>query len=182
MTKEFDNETQKTIDNIYEQIEVLKGKVDELKSCPKNKNIRWRAEEHSAYCAVGPALEIKHWIHEEGGTGYEKLASDFNYQIGNYFKTLEEAEKYKNYLIITQKLKDIALRLNDGIEIVWNKSTPKYAIFYRHLENTYRELLVQGKAFDVSYLNGIYCLSDKFLETAIKEIGEKELIEYIKGC
>ena len=81
-----------------------------------------------------------------------------------------------------QKIKDIALRLNNGIEIDWNDkdNQKKYCIYYRFLE--LHEELIQGTVYNVKYIDGSYCLSDKFLETCIKEIGEKELIEYIKGC
>ena len=166
-------EVQDMLEQAKELVKTLENKYNELS---KPKNVRWRAEKDERYYLLSNEGFIGHNFEDS------RPYNNYQYNAGNYFKTKEEAEQHKNYLIITQKLKDIALRLNNGVEIDWNKSTPKYTIFYRHLENTYRELLVQGKVFNVSYLNGIYCLSDKFLETCIKEIGEKELIEYIKGC
>ena len=168
MSEDF-KEVQDMLEQAKELVKTLENKYNELN---KPKNVRWRAEHNGWY------QDAKGYNRKEGLTD----VSQKDYDTGAYFKGEKEYKKYVNNLIITQKLKDIALRLNNGVEIDWNKSTPKYTIFYRHLENKYRELLVQGKIFNVSYLNGIYCLSPKFLETCIKEIGEKELIEYIKGC
>ena len=163
MTNEFDKETQKTIDNIYEQIEVLKGKVDELKSGPKNKNVRWRAEKGERYYLISNEGSIGHNFEDS------RPYNNYQYNVGNYFKTSEEAENYKKHLIITQKLKDIALRLN-------NTSVYPYFIYL----NSYGELTTACQTTKI--VGAIYCTNHKFLETCIKEIGEKELIEYIKGC
>jgi len=161
MTNEFDKETQKTIDNIYEQIEVLKGKVDELKSGPKNKNVRWRAEKGEFYYSFNGFLDTS--LKTESLDEFDNC----RYNAGFYFKTKEEAEKYKNNLIITQKLKDIALRLN--------RTSAYFHFIYLDLDG---ELATSYQSIKV--MGGIYCANPDFLETAIKEIGEKELIEYIK--
>ena len=155
---------EKTIEEINKKIQELQSKVDELKN-GNNKCVRWRAKDEGSYwhvCADGKAT-----LFNESPT--HKSFDNFLYKIGNYFKTREEAEKHYKHLIITQKLKDIALRLNDG-----KTSVNLYFIYL----NSYGELTTACQS--VKEVGAIYCLSDKFLETAIKEIGEQELIDYIK--
>ena len=179
MTNEFDKETQQIIADLDKQAKEIQAKIDELKSGPKNKNVRWRAKDKENFWILdsfGDTVIRKEGIEKHHGD------NDALYMIGNYFKTEDDAEECRERLIITQNLKDIALRLNNGVEIDWYDKDyqEKYCIYYRFLE-PYEEL-IQGTVYNVKYVGGIYCLSDKFLETAIKEIGEKELIEYIKGC
>ena len=104
---------------------------------------------------------------------------DLKYNLGLYFKTREDADKYKKHLIITQKLKDIALRLNNGVEIDWNNhDQEKWTIVVHHSD--YGNKLQLSIEDFLEFQGSIYCLSDEFLKIAIKEIGEKELIEYMK--
>ena len=168
MSNQYDDETKQIIADLDKQAKEIQAKIDELKSGPKNKCVRWRAKEGNFYYFSCGCIQYK----------FEKCANldDYNYNTGNYFKTSEEAEKYKQHLIITQKLKDIALRLNDGVEIDWKKDRNIYEIYL----DCSRNELDQVNIDTFKSCNTIYCLSDKFLETAIKEIGEKELIEYIK--
>ena len=183
MSEDF-KEVQDMLEQAKELVKTLENKYNELS---KPKNVRWRAEKvipytkDSFYYYINIFGEI---CNCPDGKNKQELLSDFLYQTGNYFKTSEEAEKYKNNLIITQKLKDIALRLNNGVEnIYWESDIKteicgKYYIILNHCENKLKQCvtyIAQGQGT-------IFCLCKYFLETAIKEIGEKELIEYIKGC
>lgn len=170
MSEDF-KEVQDMLEQAKELVKTLENKYKELN---KPKNVRWRAKKGEDFYIVSGCSKY-------GNIAY-KMQEDFgdycnyHYNIGDYFKTAQEAEKSYNNLIITQKLKDVALRLNDGVEIDWRDWDQfKWFIYFdgKNLDNNCTHI---AKALD------IYCLSDKFLETAIKEIGEKELIEYIKGC
>lgn len=181
MSEDF-KEVQDMLEQAKELVKTLENKYNELS---KPKNVRWRAEKvipytkDSFYYYINIFGKICNCPDDKNK---QELLSDFLYQIGNYFKTKEEAEQYKSNLIITQKIKDIALRLNNGIDIDWtNRKQNKFSIFiYVSEDNTAEELYQDFNQYLKRH--DIYCLSPKFLETAIKEIGEKELIEYIKGC
>lgn len=160
---EYFKEVQDMLEQAKELVKTLENKCNELKDKPEN--IRWKAKFDGDEYFIIPTDEIIMKKRFDWNNDCDIL----NYQTGNYFKTLEEAEKYKNNLIITQKLKDIALRLN-------NTSAYPYFIYL----NSYGELATSYQSIKV--MGGIYCANPDFLETAIKEIGEKELIEYMKGC
>ena len=137
VTKESENDMTKTNNNkqqiqkIEDKIEELKQEVEKLKNNDE-KNVRWRAEKDEEYYYCGCTAVGVPSIYQL--TDHQKGFSNFNYSIGNYFKTEEEAEKHYNHLIITQKLKDIALRLNNGEEIDWgNYDQEKWYIYVNHL-------------------------------------------------
>lgn len=177
MSEDF-KEVQDVLEQAKELVKILENKYNELKDKPKN--VRWRAEKDERYYLLSNEGSIGHNFEDS------RPYNNFQYNVGNYFKTKEEAEQYKSNLIITQKLKDIALKLNNGVEIDWDsEKQKKYFIKYRFSTRNYKFYtcgLVQEYNDEVKYGGTIHCLSDKFLETCIKEIGEKELIEYIKGC
>lgn len=168
-------EVQDILEQTKELVKTLENKYNELKN-NENKCVRWRAKEENGHFGDYYVLNVDGKVCRQTDTGIEHHADRYN--IGNYFKTKEEAEKYKQNLIITQKLKDIALRLNDGVEIDWNIEETQFK-YYIEL---YSDDLEQSYTQDYKQAGVVYCLSDKFLETAIKEIDEKELREYIKGC
>lgn len=177
MSEDF-KEVQDMLEQAKELVKTLENKYNELN---KPKNIRWRAEKGSDFYIVSGCSKY-------GNVAY-KMTEDFgdccnfHYNTGDYFKTSQEAEKSYNNLIITQKLKDIALRLNNGVEIDWkNEEQEKFAIVLHHSNYQNKLELSIENFYELKYGGSIYCLSPKFLKTAIKEIGEKELIEYIEGC
>lgn len=172
MTEDF-KEVQDTLEQAKELVKTLENKYNELS---KPKNVRWRAEKDERYYLLSNEGFIGHNFEDS------RPYNNYQYNTGNYFKTKEEAEKYKNNLIITQKLKDIALRLNNGEKIDLNNYCDLLRPKYKIVLKPYEYKLMQAISTHTVVLNQIYCLSDKFLETCIKEIGEKELIEYIKEC
>ena len=163
MSEDF-KEVQDMLEQAKELVKTLENKYNELN---KPKNVRWRAKKGEDFYIVSGCSKygnIAYKMTEDFG-----VCCNFHYDTGDYFKTAQEAEKSYNNLIITQKLKDIALRLN-------GKDVPYYFIYL----NSYGELTTACQTTKI--VGAIYCTNHKFLETAIKEIGEKELIEYIKGC
>lgn len=52
---------------------------------------------------------------------------DFKWNTGNYFKTPEEAQKYKEKLLATQRIKDAISKINKGWTPDWkNENQRKY--------------------------------------------------------
>ena len=59
------------------------------------------------------------------------------FELGNYFKTEEEAKKVVEKIQIYTELKRLAERLNNGQKINWDNSNQlKYPIKYNHNSNT----------------------------------------------
>lgn len=73
-------------------------------------------------------------------------------------------------------MKEIAERLNNGVEIDWdNKGQKKYSLLFStvsHNVTLYNHVYAQ--------LATIYCLDEDFKDVAIKEIGKNRLINYLK--
>ena len=84
---------------------------------------RWRAQEGRKY----------YYLNHFGGVDgrYEGLApeDDFKYSIGNYFKTIEQAGAYRDYLAALQTIKDDA----KGFEPDWDDHYQEkwYGYYYR---------------------------------------------------
>ncbi len=160
---------------IRNKIDYYQTKIDELKEMLSELDIiRWRAkaEDFEHYYYINDCNDIQMTL--------ETNACDDNnrYNIGNYFKTKQEARDYKENLITKQKLKDLALKLNNGVGIDW-KNPAQWKI-YIHLGNA-PEKLIQGSINCDKDLGQIYCLNKSFLDIAIQEIGEDALIKLIKS-
>ena len=161
--------------NIQEEIDELKAKIELLEKelqaqnqpCPK----RWRGCQDQLYWAIndkdGAAL-----VFEECGDEVD----NYHYNSGNYFKTEGQALAYRDNVLIKQQLKDLALELNNGVDIDWEDDTQtKYFIHLApknqlYLNSTNRRTLGE-----------VYCLDSTFLETAKQELGEGNLIKLIKS-
>lgn len=76
--------------------------TDWFEETEESKNKRWRAKENGGH----------YFVDDWGDVDYNYDAgfppSTFRYNIGNYFKTEEEAEAYKEYLLAKQVLLDDA--------------------------------------------------------------------------
>ena len=151
-------ELEKKYKELGEEIERLKGKSVE----------RWRAE-----------YEGEYWFLDDSGDIIEEDDSDwscdcYRYQIGNYFKTKEEALKYSDKILIYNRLKDLALKYNKGEKLDWSNGNQKK--FYIYFDNQAKRL---EYAYHSTYkdIGAIYCIDPEFLETAMDEIGEEDLMK-----
>lgn len=169
------------LDEIVERFEkvVEDSKLSQKKTATKveeKEYKRWRAEEHGEYYYLLDA-----------GAGFEDgigIAKSFDYrndtdvsryELGNYFKTEEEAEKRLEHIKIEQQLKDIVLRLNKGEKIDWeDEEQKKFHLWLFYGSLSYNSNIL-GKTQGV-----IYCLDENFKDIAIKEIGKERLINYLK--
>jgi hypothetical protein len=98
---------------------------------------------------------------------------DFNYKTGNYFETEQEARDYKERLLITQELKDLALELNVE-KFDWNDNDmKKYTLRY----DTQLKEIKQRQSYQTIYQGIIYCTNENFLDEALKRIGKDKLLK-----
>lgn len=153
--EEIDNKIKK----LQEEIENLKNKKDTLR--------RWRAKEDKIYYYVTSS----NYAGIERDSENNATCDNFRYETGNYFKTENEAREYREKLIIYQKLKDLALELNQGKQIDFDDTTQeKYIIILDDMRN----LNIISSVCQQS-IGQIYCLDKNFLEKAKERIGEDNL-------
>ena len=164
---------------ILEQINELKQKIEELEkevNSPEfegiKKGVRQKPEDGEEYFFVDSFGEI---YHNDWCDDYRDL---FRFNTGNCFKTEQEAEDYKENLLTKQALKDLALELNNGVEIDWvNETQKKYSFIYSHNKN--KLYYTPNEAWQE--LGPIYSLDYKFLEIAKDRLGEEKLIKLFKS-
>lgn len=160
-------ELQEQAKRLQEELDKLNEQIDNIDN---NSCIRWRAEQfQETYWTVDVRGKcVEYW-------DYYNAVDNFAYNSGNYFKTKEEAEDYRDNIIIKQELKDLALTLNKGKRINFDNTDRKCFI-----------CLCDGK-LKTSYhitdreIGNIYCLDENFIDIAKKEIGEDNLIKLIKS-
>ena len=103
---------------------------------------------------------------------------NFRYSIGNYFETKEQAENYKEKLLIEQELRDIARELNKGEEIDWDDvNQEKYYLGFDYYKDEI-DYYVNNRS---KKQGTIYCLNKDFKNIAIERIGEERLLKYLKS-
>lgn len=160
------------MDDLNKELKELKNKCNELEEKIRKLKLnekRWRAGKGGDY----------YYILSTGQTGTDRdcgFGSDNDkYNIGNYFKTREEAERTAAKIKIYMQLKELALRLNKDEEIDWQDYTQnKYYIYYDYADNKIR--CSNSRYFkDFKDIGQIYCLNENFLNIAKQEIGENNL-------
>ena len=173
----------KTIEDILQKADTMKQELTQLIEETNNMKKRIKEIEESTNEISEPKKRWKpkynddYYICDINGNIYlTKCYWDnddhFIYSIGNCFKTEEEAENYKEKLIIRQELKDLADELNHDNPIDWkDEDQRKYYIILDKgvLENSYSLVLI--------YQGVIYCTDKKFLSIAINNIGENRLMK-----
>ena len=165
-------------EKIIEQIDELKQKIEELENevnSPEfegvKKGIRQMPEYEEKYFFVDSCGNIDYKFWEETETDL------FRFNTGNCFKTEQEAEEYKENLLIKQQLKDLALELNEGVEIDWKSGEQdKNYLYLDHQTNVLSMYWARGEQE-----NTTYCLNVDFLDIAKERIGEEKLIKLIKS-
>lgn len=158
----------KQAEKLQAELDILKEKIEKC----DDENVRKRVNPPNMYYHIR-ANGMVFCSHDHGET-----IENFRFSVGNYFKTKQEAIDYKENMLTKQKLKDLALRLNNGVEIDWeNDFQHKYCIWY----NSITKKLSQSKITRTINIGSIPCLSKKFLTIAGKVIGEEAIIKLIKS-
>ena len=159
---------QEIIDEINKTKEYLANLEKMLKECESD---RWKPEDDDIYYYISEACTVikSHaWAH---------VIVDEHYHCFNCFRTEEEAQAEAEKILVRRQLEDIARRLNKGQEINWNDNNQlKYCIGFDFPLN-----IISIGALYRKLQGSVYCLSDKFKDVAIQEIGEERLKKYFKG-
>ena len=143
----------------------IEKKIEELEK--QEIKVRWRAKEDEDYYYFTSCGEI--YVDYEGYCDTDNR----RYELGDYFKTEEDAKKAVEKFKIYTQLKDLALRLNKGEKINWSDSTQhKWVIV---LDNSKNILSNYAYTYIGQEVGQIYCLNSLFLDVAKQEIGEENL-------
>lgn len=140
-----------------------------IKKANQTHQKRWRGEKNDVYYSItgdGKIVDARENVYT--------CDNDF-YQIGNYFKTKEEAEFELNKRLVYQKLKDYALEHNEG-EIDWkNSKQEKWFIAY----DSQIKCLGCYNKFICYDIGQIYFSSRKIAQEAVETIGENRIKKYL---
>lgn len=167
------NENQITVnmENLSnEEREQLLKLVERSNKQPKK---RWRAEDEEEYYFIDYCNKIDAW--KELNYKTDKGL----YEIGNYFKTEEEAEFELNKRLVYQELKDYALEHNE-YKFNWEDETQrKWYICYDYDVNP--ESLNYFCVWTLCDIGQIYFSSEKIAHEAAKAVGENRIKKYLFG-
>lgn len=165
-------EIENKIEELEKQIEELKKEVNSIEDKKIKKGVRWQPifGQHYFYLDDRGVIRCVEWQYDDDDL--------FRFNTGNCFQTEQEAVDFKKNILTKQQLKDLALELNNGVEIDWaNETQKKYCLVYLHNKNkldyTPNEVWQE--------LGHIYSLDYKFLEIAKERIGEEKIIKFIKS-
>ncbi len=166
--QEFENK----IEELEKQIEELKKEVNSPKFEGIKKGVRWQPifGQHYFYLDDRGIIRCVEWQYDDDDL--------FRFNTGNCFKTEQEAIDFKENLLTKQQLKDLALELNNGVEIDWDYDNQlKFYIYFWRFEQD----LVQDDKISYPDIGQVYCLDENFLTVAKNRIGEEKLIKLIKS-
>ena len=163
-------------EQILEEINKTERHLENMKKMLEECNYtRWKPKDGETFWLVDSYAQDTCTLYLDSTDEY----NDRLFNSYNCFKTREEAKAESERILVRRQLEDIARRLNAGRKIDWASTTQrKYLIYFNHccdrieLDNS-RVHQIQGV---------IYCLDEKFLDRALKEIGEERLEKYLKGC
>lgn len=164
----FDNLTQQEQNELVAHI---RKKIEKINKTA----LRERVEQGNEYYYISPNQMTGKYINHNTECG--NFTNNVHYNLGNYFRTRDEAEFAYHKQIVLQKLKDFALKNNDR-EIDWNDDKQKkHEIVYSCLDDA---LSVWDNA-RVQSIGDVYFTSTKVAKQAIEGIGEENITKYLFG-
>lgn len=159
-------------EELLKQRDKLQKELDKLTELINKKDIRFKPEYGEFYYYLDSSGTIQRTYWNNG------VFDNHRYNIGNCFKTEQEVYDYNENLITKQQLKDLALELDNGVEINWDyKDTRKYTIYL----SCDSDELADDWNWITRTVGGVYCTNEKFYKIAIERIGEEKLIKLIKS-
>ena len=157
---------------ILEEINKTKEHLANMEKMLKECNGRWKPELNEEYYYVNQVSATSRAVNDEFDIDAVR------YRTYNCFKTKKQAELEAEKILVRRRLEDIARRLNRGVKIDWhNDNQYKYCFIY---DVDYQQIN-QDSNINVIRQGAVYCLDKRFLDVAIKEIGEERLKNYLKG-
>ena len=119
----------------------------------------WRADLYGEYWYIdtdGKLEKTTDHCHEE---------DDFSYQVGNYFRTVDQANKARERLLALGKFRHKAYELNEGILPEAELRTSRYYIFWNLREE---EFQVRETSYTIG--ENTYFKTRELAERAISEL------------
>ena len=151
---------------ILADIEALKERLNKLEKMYDSlttPNKRWRAKKDDDYYFI--SAEGSAYLDREN----EVIVDGLHYDIGNYFKTEEEAKFEVERLKVIAELKEWATPIS---EFNWNDNTQKKYVII--LENNY----LRVDFFCSLQTCDLYFESREIAENAIEAVGKERIIKY----
>lgn len=138
-----------------------------MRKANKKESKIWKPRCEESYCYIDKLGRVKHYTNV--GDEVDKIL----YEIGNCFKTKEEAEFALGRQKVITELKRFALE-NNECELDWNNSTQcKYEIYYDT-----NNKMVNVNSLHTFKQNTVYFSSKEIAEKAIETIGKDRLKKY----
>lgn len=160
--QELQNEINKTKEHLA-NMEKMLAECEYKRWKPKRDEVYW-------YIAIDGSVEqhinVNHWVDK------------CHFKTLNCFQTRGQAEAEAEKILIRRQLEEIASRLNKGKKINW-KSTQQAKYYLRY--NIAQDGLDINLDFNIVHIGITYCLSNEFLNVAIREIGKERLKKYLRG-
>lgn len=158
-----------------EKLQELKKKYkelgEEIERLEKKRDV-WKPEKDEEYYVIDPDGDVysDNWANMD--------TDELVYEIGNCFKTREEAEKAVEKAKIYTQLKRLAEEENTE-PIDWtNEKQTKYYIAYECHPDEHE--LRECYTLTLKIAGIIYCTNGNFLKIAKERIGEKNLLKLFK--
>lgn len=158
---------------IIDEINKTKQHLTNLEKMLKECGNRWK-----------PKYDEQYWYITDYGTVDcilfmpKNQNDDMRFKNYNCFPTREQAQAEAEKILVRRQLEDIAKRLNKGQEIDWSDEDQiKYCIRFNFPLN----IISICARLHQKLQGSVYCLSDKFKDVAIQEVGEERLKKYLRG-
>lgn len=157
---------------ILEEITALKERLNKLEKMydsltPPNK--RWRAKKDDDYYFI--SAEGSAYLDREN----EVIVDGLHYDIGNYFKTEEEAKFEVERLKVIAELKEWATPVSEFDWDEYGEDTRKYVLAVANNgENCHLEM----DYYYTHQVSDLYFESEEVAKSAIEAVGEERIIKY----
>lgn len=158
------------IEKLNKQIEEIHKKIKELGMQESVKGDIWRPIPNEAYYYIMPDGDILGSIDEQD------IADISILNVGNYYKTREEAEHQAKVQKYTNFFRKYVEEHSKPID--WGKQQSKWALVY----NTYDKSIEFYPEPILKYQGTIYASSKEVLQEAVDFVGEENVIKYVLGA
>lgn len=160
-------------EEILQEIEKTKKYLAKMEKMLGEDNKRWKPKPSEEYYCVDDGNDVRR-VNFKIMNAYDRD----RIKAYNCFRTKEQAEQEAEKILTRRQLEDIARRLNRGRKIDWNdKKQIKYSICLDTIDN---EIIWNNETLFISQ-GTVYCLDRNFKDVAIKEIGEKRIMRYLRS-
>lgn len=154
-------------EKILQEIEETKKHLEELERLAKEEERKgtWRPEQNEKYYYIDSSVGIEYHCNRNDNI------DEWLYDIGNYFRTTEEAEFEVERLKVIQELKQFAYDFSDKD---WkNGTSDKYIMMY----DVESDKIITDHWYTLKHF-GLHFESSEDIKDAIKSVGEDRIKKY----